>query len=138
MGRRKTHPPLNVFINNRQVGRLEKETSGAIQFRYDSSWLEWANCFPVSLSLPLRTAAYRGEAVVAVFDNLLPDNPSVRRQVAEKTGAQGADVYSLLEQIGRDCVGAMQFLPDGLDIDASAPIQAEPVSDGEIETILAN
>ena len=138
MGRRKTHPPLNVFINNRHVGRLEKETSGAIQFRYDSSWLEWANCFPVSLSLPLRTAAYRGEAVVAVFDNLLPDNPSVRRQVAEKTGAQGADVYSLLEQIGRDCVGAMQFLPDGLDIDASAPIQAEPVSDGEIETILAN
>ena len=104
MGRRKTHAPLNVFINNRHVGRLEKETSGAIQFRYDSSWLEWANCFPVSLSLPLRTAAYRGEAVVAVFDNLLPDNPSVRRQVAEKTGAQGADVYSLLEQIGRDCV----------------------------------
>lgn len=138
MGRRRTHAPLNVFINSRHVGQLEKELSGAIQFRYDPTWLEWTSAFPISLSLPLRPAAYRGEAVMAVFDNLLPDNPSVRRQVAEKTGAQGADAYSLLEQIGRDCVGAMQFLPDGMDIDAATPIQGEPVSDDEIETILAN
>ncbi|MEI9891356.1 MAG: HipA N-terminal domain-containing protein [Caulobacteraceae bacterium] len=41
-----------------------------------------------------------------MFDNLLPDNIHVRRQVAERTGAEGADAYSLLAQIGRDCVGA--------------------------------
>jgi serine/threonine-protein kinase HipA len=43
-----------------------------------------------------------------------------------------------LEQIGRDCVGAMQFLPDGMVIDAFQPIEGEPVSDEEIEAILAN
>ena len=102
MGRRKTHAPLNVLINNRLVGRLEKEASGAIQFQYDQSWLDWEHHFPISLSLPPRAEAFRGERVVAVFDNLLPDNPSVRRLVAEKTGAQGTDSYSLLEQIGRD------------------------------------
>ena len=138
MGRRKTHAPLNVLINNRLVGRLEKEPGGAIAFQYDQSWLDWPPHFPISLSLPPRKATFRGERVVAVFDNLLPDNPTVRRLVAEKTGAQGTDSYSLLEQIGRDCVGAMQFLPDGKVIDAFQPIEGEPVSDEEIEAILAN
>jgi serine/threonine-protein kinase HipA len=138
MGRRKTHAPLNVLINNRLVGRLEKEPGGAIEFQYDQSWLDWPPHFPISLSMPPRKATFRGEPVVAVFDNLLPDNPTVRRLVAEKTGAQGTDSYSLLEQIGRDCVGAMQFLPDGTAVDAFQPIEGEPVSDEEIEAILAN
>jgi serine/threonine-protein kinase HipA len=138
MGRRKTHAPLNVLINNRLVGRLEKEPGGAIEFQYDQSWLDWPPHFPISLSMPPRKATFRGEPVVAVFDNLLPDNPVVRRLVAEKTGAQGTDSYSLLEQIGRDCVGAMQFLPDGTVVDAFQPIEGEPVSDEEIEAILAN
>lgn len=95
MPRRKTHAPLNVLINNRLVGRLEKETSGAIAFQYDSAWLDWEHRFAISLSLPLRKAAYRGAPVVAVFDNLLPDNPNIRRRVAERTAAAGTDAYSL-------------------------------------------
>lgn len=138
MARHKTHAPLNVLINNRLVGRLEKEPSGAIAFQYDKDWLDWEHRFAVSLSLPLRKAAYRGEPVVAVFDNLLPDNVNVRRRVAERTGAAGTDAYSLLEQIGRDCVGAMQFLPDDAPSNAGQQIRGEPVSDTEIEKILAN
>ena len=118
MARRKTHKPLNVLINNKLVGRLQKETSGAIKFQYVKEWLEWEHNFAVSLSLPLRKGAYRGEPVTAVFDNLLPDNPNIRRIVAERTGTGGTDAFSLLEQIGRDCVGAMQFLPDDLQADA--------------------
>jgi len=138
MGRRRTNAPLNVLVNGRLAGRLEKDAAGGVSFLYDRSWLDWSNAFPVSLSLPLQTSAWRGPPVSAVFDNLLPDNPSVRRQVAEKTGAKGADPYSLLEQIGRDCVGAMQFLPDGMDVDVSGRIDAEDISDAEIETLLAN
>ena len=88
--------------------------------------------------MPLQEAAFRGAAVNAVFDNLLPDSPAVRKRGAEKTGAQGVDTYSLLAEIGRDCVGAMQFLPDGLDVDTSGAIEAEPISDAEIESLLAN
>ena len=138
MGRRRTHPPLNVLINNRLTGRLMKQATGAVAFHYDESWLNWENGFPISLSLPLRETPYTGEAVIAVFDNLLPDNPNVRRRVAERTGAQGNDAYSLLEQIGRDCVGAMQFLPDDVTADAVSPIEGEPISDAEIEQLLAN
>lgn len=138
MGRARTHPPLNVLINGRLVGRLEKDAGGAVSFQYDRDWLDWSNAFPVSLSLPLQQSAWRGGPVTAVFDNLLPDSPAVRRQVAEKTGAKGADAYSLLEQIGRDCIGAMQFLPDGLDADVSGAVVAENISDTEIEHLLAN
>ena len=138
MPRRRAHQPLQVLINNRLCGRLEKQAGGAISFQYDRDWLDWAPTFPISLSLPLQTAAWRGAPVAAVFDNLLPDNAHVRRQVAERTGANGADVFSLLEQIGRDCVGAMQFLPEGEQADGLPPIQGTPLSDGEIETLLAN
>lgn len=138
MGRRKTYPPLNVLINNRLAGRLIKQASGAIEFRYDESWLAWEHGFPISLSLPLRETSYSGEAVVAVFDNLLPDNMAMRRRIAERTGAQGSDAYSLLERIGRDCVGAMQFLPDDVTPGGLLPVEGEPISDVEIEQMLAN
>jgi serine/threonine-protein kinase HipA len=138
MVRRKTRIPLNVVLNNRLVGRLEKETSGAIQFQYDPTWLDRQGTFAISLSLPLKSSAYRGETVVAVFDNLLPDNERVRNRVAERTGAHGADPYSLLEQIGRDCVGALQFIPDDFKVAAVSDITGEPVGDEEIEHLLAN
>ena len=89
MPRHRTHPPLQVLINNRPVGRLIKQPSGAISFRYDRSWLDWQHAFAISLSLPLRETAYSGVPVTAVFENLLPDNPGVRKKVAERTGAEG-------------------------------------------------
>lgn len=93
---------------------------------------------PVSLSLPLREDAYRGAAVTAVFDNLLPDSDTLRRRVAEKVGAAGTDFYSLLAAIGRDCVGALQFM--GLDENApdgeSGAITGELVNESAIERLL--
>src|SRR3546814_546454 len=86
----------------------------------------------------MRETAYTGAPVIAVFDNLLPDNPNVRKRVAERVGAQGTDYYSLLESIGRDCVGAMQFLPDGEPFDTESQVTGKPVDDEEVERILAN
>ncbi|QCB55854.1 type II toxin-antitoxin system HipA family toxin [Sphingopyxis sp. PAMC25046] len=138
MPRRRAHTPLDVLINNRPVGQLIKDRSGATSFSYDQSWLDWQHGFAISLSLPLRESAYSGLPVSAVFENLLPDNPNVRKKVAERTGAEGADYYSLLERIGRDCVGAMQFLPEGTSIEALPQIEGEIVDEGEIERMLAN
>lgn len=138
MPRRRAHAPLDVFINNRMVGHLAKENDGAIRFAYDERWLEWPNAFAVSLSLPLRPAAYAGAPVTAVFENLLPDNADIRRKVAERTGAEGTDAYSLLEEIGRDCIGAMQFLHEGEKPSPLTDVQGERLSTEEIENILAN
>ena len=54
MGRRPLHAPLNVYLNARLVGWLRRESSGAIDFKYDKDWLAWENAIPVSVSLPLR------------------------------------------------------------------------------------
>lgn len=136
MARKRTRIPLNVFLNGRPVGCLTKEISGAVDFRYDQSWLEWEHTFPISLSLPLREDRYVGEPVIAVFDNLLPDNDEIRRRVAEHTEAEGIDTYSLLTAIGRDCVGALQFLPDGTHPGPVGEIRGELVDDKAIAQIV--
>ena len=87
--------------------------------------------------MPLLPAAYRGTAVSAVFDNLLPDRDGVRRRLAERMGAPGTDFYSLLQAIGRDCVGAMQFLPEGT-VPRELAVRGEPLSDADIEAMLAD
>jgi serine/threonine-protein kinase HipA len=137
MPRRRTHAPLRVLLNNRPVGRLSKAATGAIDFQYDSRWLEWEHALPVSLSLPLREDAYRGEAVAAVFDNLLPDSDTLRRRVAERVGAAGTDTYSLLAVIGRDCVGALQFIgADDAYVGGTVTIKGEAIDDTAIERLL--
>jgi serine/threonine-protein kinase HipA len=127
-----------VFLNSRLVGQLRRETSGAITFQYDRSWLEWQPALPVSLSLPLREQPYVGAPVLAVFENLLPDNDSLRRQIAARARAQGTDAYSLLGAIGHDCVGALQFLPPDVQPTPAGVIDAVPVSGRQIGVILDN
>jgi serine/threonine-protein kinase HipA len=138
MARKSARIPLNVFLNARLVGQLQRETSGAIHFQYDESWLGWENTFAVSLSLPLREDRYVGDPVIAVFDNLLPDNKEIRDRVAARTGANGTDPYSLLAAIGRDCVGALQFLPDGIEPGRAGAVDAKPASDKDIAETLTN
>ena len=138
MARFPSRTPLQVFLNGRLVGRLHKQASGAIDFTYDDSWLRWQHTFPISVSLPLRESRYLGDRVTAVFDNLLPDNVEIRRRLAERVGAEGDDAYSLLASIGRDCVGALQFLPDGAEPDPAGRVDGTPVSDRRIATLLAD
>ncbi len=137
MASRRQYAPLRVFLNNRLVGHLIKDPGGAVSFEYDDSWLAWEHALPISLSLPLREAVYRGEPVAAVFENLLPDSDALRRRVAEKVGARGTDAYSLLAAIGRDCVGALQFIAgDDEIIDTTATIEGDVVDDQAIDKLL--
>ena len=138
MARKRTHVPLNVFLNGRLVGTLRRKSTGAIDFQYGREWLDWENTFPVSLSLPLREDRYIGAPVINVFDNLLPDSDTIRKRVAERVGAEGIDAYSLLAALGHDCVGALQFLPDGVDPGPPGAIDGTPISDDEVATIINN
>ena len=138
MPRRTSYDRLNVFLNSRLVGLLRRQASGAISFQYDRSWLDWDSALPVSLSLPLREQSYAGAPVLAVFENLLPDNDSLRRQIAARARAEGTDAYSLLGAIGHDCVGALQFLPPDVQPTPAGVIDAVPVSRRQIGVILDN
>jgi HipA N-terminal domain len=132
MARAKKNPPLRVLLNGREVGLLSRASSGAIDFQYAREWLDWENAIPVSLSMPLREDRYIGPPVLAVFENLLPDNKSIRDRVAARVQASGTDAFSLLGKIGHDCVGALQFLPDGMNAGKAGAIDGRPISDEEI------
>ena len=138
MPRRPAHAPLAVFLNGRLVGELRRSASGAVDFRYDPSWLSWEHAIPVSLSLPLREQRFVGAPVIAVFENLLPDDEPIRRAMAARVKAPGADVYSLLSAVGRDCVGALQFLPQGEEPGEAGAISGRAISPEEIARIIAN
>ena len=132
MVRRRTRLPLNVYLNARFVGRLRRLASGAIDFQYDQGWLDWEHALPISTSLPLREDRYGGDPVLAVFDNLLPDDLRVRRLVAERVKAEGLDACSLLAKVGRDCVGAMQFLPEGQEPGPAGALEGRAVDEFEV------
>ena len=132
MARPRTRIPLKVYLNARLVGQLRRQASGAIDFQYEPDWLSWEHALPVSLSLPLREDRYTGAPVIAVFENLLPDGAEIRRRLAERVHADGSDAYSLLAKIGRDCVGALQFLPEGVEQETAGAVKGRPVGEDYI------
>jgi len=136
MARRGKTSRLGVFLNGRPVGVLERAGSGAISFAYGEDWLAWPAAMPVSVSLPLSRETYRGAPVSHVFENLLPDADPVRERLAAEFKADGTDAFSLLEVAGRDCVGALQFLPGEETPGGTAAIEAEPLSEAEIASML--
>mgnify|MGYP005994186633 CR=1 FL=1 len=132
--------PLNVLLNGRQLGILRMERSGAVSFVYDDSWLSWEHALPVSLSLPLQEQAHIGAPIIAYLENLLPDNQVIRDRIAAKVGSDGTDAYNLLAKLGRDCVGALQFVADDQNANNEKPgeIHAEPVTDSDVAETLNN
>jgi serine/threonine-protein kinase HipA len=129
---------LAVSMNGRRVGQLARTPGGALAFQYDQPWLQWPNAVPVSQSMPLREERYSDPIATTVFDNLLPDNFDIRRYLAERTGAEGTDAFSLLRATGRDCAGALHFVPEDMDAADPAPVQGSAITDAEIEAVLLN
>lgn len=128
---------LNIFLGDRIVGRLEKTNYGQMQFSYDSSWLNFEQNLPISLSLPLTSKIYAGEIVESFFRNLLPDNQVILNRIRSRLRISSTHPFDLLASIGRDCVGALQFLkpsetPQKIECDKKA------LSDFEIEQMISD
>ena len=106
-----------------------------MEFSYAQTWLEAEAARPLSLSLPLNHdgQAIKGERVGYFFDNLLPDSAQIRQRLQARFHTRSDDAFDLLEAIGRDCVGAVQILPDDAEPSGVFEIDATPLSPSEIE-----
>src|SRR5207253_1539245 len=95
---------------------------------------------PLSLSLPLRPASqtYRGAVVENYFDNLLPDARPLRERLRRRLDAASTSPFDLLAAAGRDCVGAVQLLPDGEPPTGFDQIRGRVLSTRAVERRLAN
>jgi serine/threonine-protein kinase HipA len=139
VGRKKQASTLIVYLNNRVVGRLDRAGTGALSFAYDPSWLNDKNSIDISSSLPRSGESYAGAVVYSYFENLLPDSKEIRAKIAQKVKAESSEVFDLLNVIGKDCVGALQFLPENSDISPELKkIQGRRLSEDEIELKLKN
>lgn len=132
-------PTLDVWMNGLRVGEWTTSRSGTSVFRYAQAWATAPGARAVSLSLPLTAdREIRGGVVDNYFDNLLPDNPDIRRRIRDRFHLRSSDAFDLLAAIGRDCVGAVQLLPPGETDIAWQRIDATPLSDTDVARILRN
>lgn len=106
-----------------------------MEFSYDATWVVAKEARPLSLSLPINLDGQpvRGEKVGYFFDNLLPDSVLIRQRLRARFHTQSGDAFDLLEAVGRDCVGAIQLLPDGSAPTGVFEIAASPLSALQVE-----
>ncbi|QDQ88759.1 type II toxin-antitoxin system HipA family toxin [Alcaligenaceae bacterium SJ-26] len=138
MGRRSHAQTLRLWMNGLSVGTWSVRPYAGDILQYDDAWVASGHGRPLSLSLPFTPGnlPHRGDAVRHYFDNLLPDSRDIRERLARRFQATSTDAFTLLTDIGRDCVGALQILPDTVTPDAIQRVNATPLSDAEIAGIL--
>jgi len=101
---------LNVWLDDKLVGFLRRNATGAIGFRYSAEWVD-SGRFMISQSLPLTEDEYSAEEGVAhrFFGNLLPEG-NVRGRIVRDLKIADSD-FELLRAIGGECAGALSILP---------------------------
>ncbi|XAH26320.1 type II toxin-antitoxin system HipA family toxin [Xylophilus sp. GW821-FHT01B05] len=123
-------------MNGEWVGTWQVNR-GSHSFAYAASWRESEKSRPLSLSLPLtRSLEIKGDVVANYFDNLLPDNDRIRERIGRRFKTKTLDAFALLEAIGRDCVGAVQLLPQGTTPDGWNRVDCEPLTDDQVAAAL--
>ncbi|HAK44420.1 MAG TPA: hypothetical protein DCO79_00645 [Spirochaeta sp.] len=70
------------------------------------------------------------------IDNLLPDSVIIRNRIQRRFGVPSQQAFDLLSEIGRDCIGAVQLLPEGQVPSAVRTISCKPLSEQEVEGVL--
>ncbi|APA89987.1 type II toxin-antitoxin system HipA family toxin (plasmid) [Paraburkholderia sprentiae WSM5005] len=134
---RSTPNRLNLWMNGLQVGSWETTRSGEL-LTYADDWIDDPQGRPLSLSLPFTPGnqRYRGQIVADYFDNLLPDSEPIRRRIATRYRTGSTAPFPLLSALGRDCVGALQLLPQDEEPSDLTSIHGRELRDSDIAALL--
>jgi len=137
MGRLSHTRRLSLWMNGDFVGTWEVSGQGHI-LCYAPSWVRSPQGRPLSLSLPFtpENRPHKGQAVQAYFENLLPDSQPILARLARRYRAASLGAFDLLTQIGRDCVGALQILPEGEAPTDIRRIDALPLDEAAVARLL--
>ncbi len=119
----KSTDSLDVYISGRRVGELHHLQGGKLSFSYDDAWMNGRVAIPLSLSMPTIAKTYDGKAVEAFLWGLLPDNEQTLARWAQRFQVSARNPFALLKNVGRDCAGAVQFLPHGDEISRGEEVE---------------
>jgi len=124
---------LDVYLHRDRVGRLERRKGAQLSFAYEPDWIEGGR--PLSLSLPVRVEPFSDAECRPFFSGLLPEGEFLRA-VARALGVSAENPFSVLEQIGGECAGAVSLAAP----DVAPPFDRSPpprwLSDGDLEQLL--
>lgn len=124
-------------MNGSHVGVWRQIRGDRDQFVYDAAWLEDRQFRALSLSLPVTTSReITSPQVRHYFDNLLPDDARIRERIRSRYRIRSTETFDLLAAIGRDCVGAVQLMPEGQALTGWDQIESRPLKTPQVEAIL--
>lgn len=127
---------LTVLLRGQIVGDWSRNRLGQYSFAYRESYRSTGRV-PLSPALPISDIRFGHQAIAAYVEGLLPESPAVRAAWAAELQT-GDTAFDLLAAMGRDCVGAVQFVDDdALDALSQRPVDYRRVSDAKISKRLA-
>ena len=100
-------PDIPVFIGRFQIGTVVATENGNV-FSYATRWLKTIESFPISVTMPLQTGAFRNEIITPWLANLLPEEQQLDI-VSHSLGVSPSDTLAILSAIGGDTAGALSF-----------------------------
>ena len=101
---------LDVHLQGLLVAHLDDTRSG-LRLSYTAEALDQFGGWPlISVSMPVNRSSYRGSAVNAFFEGLLPEG-EIRQMIAYDFSVPVDDTVGILEVLGADCAGALIIVP---------------------------
>lgn len=121
---------LVTFLYGQPVGILQQDHSGNRKFQFVPQDSRQAR---LSLAMPYRETPYQRSITDPFIEGLIPEGEAVRQSFADDFGISAKNPFALLEHIGFECAGAVQFVrPDEIDEFIHIPGELVACSDKEI------
>jgi serine/threonine-protein kinase HipA len=125
---------LDVYLHEDRVGRLERQPQARLGFQYEPEWVEKEGG-PVSLSLPVRDLPYTDAECRPFFKGLLPEGEFLKT-IARIFHVSAENSFTVLEQIGGECAGAVSLVPHGSTPPFLADSEPRWLEDGELGELI--
>lgn len=125
---------LNVYLYGNLTGTL-KLNSGSMLFNYSDVAKK-----PLSLSMPINSNKYTNKACEAFFGGLLPEGVDTIKSIVTAVGASSQSTFSLIEQIGVECAGAVIISKPEVspDLRLNFEVRGKKLTDAELAEMLTN
>jgi len=125
---------LAIWLRGAPVAELTRTRAGELTVTYDPHLVatHGTGALCLSVALPLTTKPYTGRTAKRWLEGLLPEGES-RTALEEAFGVDRGDTFGLLAAIGRDCAGAVSFLPPGEEPSSGA---LEAITDDDLAAII--
>ncbi|HYP55168.1 MAG TPA: HipA domain-containing protein [Solirubrobacterales bacterium] len=129
---------LDVHLYGERIGTLFPAGENDYRLAYAPELVEkvGSGVSLLSSALPTRVEPYSSDATQAFVDGLLPSGRR-RLKLARELQVDPADGYALIAATGRDCAGAVTFLPRGRRVARPAEDEVAWLEDDELKEALA-